>query len=200
MPCNALACLIGLFVVCIDCAEAQENEAVANGITNSREYKLKAAFLYQFSKYIEWPEASYANAQAPFVIGIYGANPFGNATDKIASKKKTGTHPIAFKVLQSVKALNDCHMVFIPSSVPDEDVKAIIDRVRQAKILVVGETAGLIKAGGDIQFFVQENKLRFAINQQLPRRGLRASSKLLALAKPVPQSTDQLPSAVGIND
>ncbi len=153
----------------------------------TREYRIKAAYLYQFSQYVGWPEKAFASKTSPFVIGIYGTNPFADAAKTIAKKKKVGKRPIEFRVLKSPSAATKCHIVFVPSRVTPENLKKLLVLKKNKSILVVGESGGFIDSGGDVQFFLMENKVRFAINQKAVKAaGLPVSSKLLTLAKPAP--------------
>jgi len=155
----------------------------------NREYVIKAAYLYYFSAYIEWPADVFPAEGEPFVIGIYQTDPFGTALKKIARSKAVAGHPIAIKLLQSTDGLRRCHILFVPATVPLQAQLKIFDAARGSLVLVVGESDGFVERGGDAQFFVEENKVRFAFSERAAKRADRkVSSKLLSLAKIIPGS------------
>ena len=152
-----------------------------------REYAIKAAFLYQFSKYIEWPAAAFTNPDGAFVIGVYKTNPFDATLQKVADTKKVGDRPIVIEVVTKPKQSRNCHILFVSDAVAAEERKRVIKATRDVAVLVVGESEAFVQQGGDSQFFLEDNKVRFAFQSQSDdQRGLKISSKLLTLARPVP--------------
>jgi YfiR/HmsC-like len=147
------------------------------------EYQVKAAFLFNFAKFIDWPPGSFANPQAPFSICILGKDPFGRSIDDALQGKSIGEHTV---IIQRVKEAGDarhCQIVFAGGS-ESRNVAEILERVRGANVLLVGEADGFAASGGTIQFTLEENHVRFLINiDAADRGGLKLSSKLLALAK-----------------
>jgi hypothetical protein len=152
------------------------------------EYQLKAAFLFNFAKFIDWPPASFANPQSPFTICILGADPFGRAMDDALQGKMIGDRPVAVERVRDLAEARHCQMVFI-SSLEKRQLREILDGLRGTSALVVGETDGFAAAGGVIQFALEENRVRFLINTDAAgRAGLKVSSKLLSLARVVHDS------------
>jgi hypothetical protein len=147
------------------------------------EYQIKAAFLFNFAKFIDWPPGSFASPQAPFSICILGKDPFGRSIDDALQGKSIGEHAV---IIQRVKEAGDarhCQIVFAGGS-ESRNVGEILERVRGANVLLVGEADGFAASGGTIQFTLEENHVRFLINiDAADRGGLKFSSKLLALAK-----------------
>jgi YfiR/HmsC-like len=150
--------------------------------TGPSEYQLKAAFLFNFAKFVGWPPSSFASPQAPFTICILGAGSFGHVIDEtlrgqtIRGRRVTVEHP------GSTGQLRQCQMVFI-SAFESARLPAILHSLRGARVLVVGETPGFAAGGGAIQFDLVHDHIRFSINPAAAQRaGLRISSTLLSLA------------------
>jgi hypothetical protein len=154
-----------------------------NAETN-REYAIKAAYLYQFSRYVQWPASAFANENSPLVIGVLGVDPFGNILEEIARTKRIEGRPIVIRRFASMADYTPCHILFISSSVSPEQKEAAIQKAKRAPILLVGEEPGFAEQGGTINFFFDENKIRFEINATAVKHDqLKISSKLLSLAK-----------------
>jgi len=159
-------------------------------IAVNREYAIKAAFLYHFLTYIDWPEESLNDPQQPFVIGVYYEDPFGAVLDKIAETKQVGGRTIEIRRLESPNQLLECHILFVPRSVPSEKQKTVLKALDNSHVLIVGETEDFIERGGSAQFYVEGNKIRFAFNTDAVNRSeLKISSKLLSIAKVVSSTT-----------
>jgi hypothetical protein len=168
----------------------------------SQEYQLKAAFLYNFLQFVDWPEEKLADSNKPITIGIIGNDPFGNAFEPIESKKVKGRAVVikrfkSFEDLkksteknkpeseQETKSLTKCYLLFICSS-EQKNLKEIIDTVKDHSVLTVGEMEGFLESGGIINWFVEEKKIRFEINTAAAERAkLEIRSNLLRLAKRV---------------
>jgi hypothetical protein len=158
--------------------------AVANGARNayaqfqSHEYEIKAAFLYNFAKFVEWP------ARAPtdsIIIGILGEDPFGGALETIEGKTIEGKKVI-IKRFKSVRDLEASHILFIGPS-ERERLGEIMKVLKGRSALTVGEMAGFIQAGGVINFTIEGNKVHFEISAgNAEQAGVRLSSRLLKVA------------------
>jgi hypothetical protein len=152
----------------------------------SREYPLKAAFLYNFGGYVEWPAEAFSSAQAPFVIGVVGSNPFGTVLDGMAATKKIRGRPIVVKYLLQPSDFPKCHILFVSHELDEADQLAVVNATRSKYVLVVGESTGMAQNGAVANFFIEQNKVRFEINIQAAReRQLKISSKLMSLARVV---------------
>jgi hypothetical protein len=149
----------------------------------SPEYKLKAAFLYNFASFIDWPPKAFPTAQSPFVIGVLGDDPFGGALETIAQKKNVNGRPLALKRSHNVDDLKDCHVIFICAS-EQERLPQILEGLRGLPILTIGDRDDFSRQGGIINFFFDQNKVAFEINAEAAQRaGLKISSQLLKLAR-----------------
>jgi hypothetical protein len=152
--------------------------------TIDREYTIKAAFLYHFLTYIDWPEGTFVDSKQPFVIGVYQTDPFGAVLDKIAATKNVEGRPIEIRRLQSTDKLLECHIVFMAGTVEAAVQQNVLGLLANSHVLCVGETEDFVELGGAAQFFVEGNKVRFAFNTDVvDRSNLKVSSKLLSLAK-----------------
>jgi len=146
------------------------------------EYEIKAAFLYNFAKFVEWPSNAFKGPKQPLNICVFGRDPFGRALDDALLGKAIGDHPTALAHAHQLPELAGCHVVFV-SAAETPRLAEILGNLRGHNVLVVGETEGFASSGGVIQFVLDENRVRFAINPDAANRaGLKVSSKLLALA------------------
>jgi len=191
--------LIILFILLPAVSLLAQNQ---NDSSQNREYKIKAAFLYNFVKFVDWPEEKKVADGEAMVIGLIGKDPFGDSFEPIQDKKVKGNETVikrfkSFSELKktekeneseyknTVEALKKCHLLFIYSSEKDNLVD-IISIVKNHSVLTVGETPGMLKASGIINFLLEENKVRFEINLIAARQSkLTIRSQLLRLAKTV---------------
>ncbi len=173
--------LLAALAVCVGCLAVPEPGS-GQGIAS--EPDVKAAFLYNFTKFVEWPAASFPEARSPLKLCILGEDPFGK-TLKALIEEGVGGHPVTLLRLDSLNDPVACHVLFISRSERDR-LPRIFGVLHDAPVLTVGETPGFVDQGGMINFLLEGSKVRFEINQEAAERaGLRISSKLLALAKRV---------------
>jgi hypothetical protein len=170
--------------------------------TPSREYKLKAAFLYNFIQFVDWPEEKFSDDNGTITIGIIGNDPFRNAFDPIKDKKIEGRAVVierfeSFEKLknpaekdkpesdQEIETLTKCHLLFICSS-EQKNLKEIIDLLKDHSVLTVADMQGFLESGGIVNFVIEENKVGFEINIAAAKHAkLKIRSQLLRLAKRV---------------
>jgi hypothetical protein len=156
---------------------------LARGEEPSREYGLKAAFIYNFAQFTVWPDSAFSAADAPFIVAVIGTDPFGDALQAVMEGKKIGNHPVLINHLKSDDEIKGCHLLFVPASQQDK-YDSIFKAVADLPILTVGETQDILPAGGAIRFLIEDNKIRFEVNLDSAKKaGLKISSKLLSLAK-----------------
>ena len=147
------------------------------------EYELKAAFLFNFAKFIDWPAGSFASPQSPFTICVLGLDPFGNVLEDAMQGKMIGNRPLAVRRLKDNAGVRLCQIEFVSSS-ESTHMAEILRSLHGSSVLLVGETSGFAGSGGTIEFTLEDNHVRFTINTDAgARSGLMFSSKLLALAK-----------------
>lgn len=152
------------------------------GQTVSREYRIKAAFLYNFASFVTWPSDAFAERNSPLVIGVLGNDPFREALDEIVRNEKVGEHPIVVKRFNRIEDVKECHILFIgrsEASQMDECLTAVKDR----PILTVSDTENFTDKSGMIQFTTEKEKIRLRINADAAQKvNLSISSRLLRLA------------------
>ena len=150
---------------------------------SSNEYQVKAAFLYNFAKFVDWPGEAFSDGSAPLIIGVIGNDPFGGALDQAINGKNIGGRQMTVRRLKWGQDLRSCHILFISSS-ERQHLPQIIQSLRGASVLTVGDMGQFNQQGGIINFILEASKVRFEINSRgADQARLRISSKLLALAK-----------------
>lgn len=141
------------------------------------EYRVKAAFLVTFAKFVTWP-----SSDGPLVLGIVGDNPFGPYLETSARTAVVNGRRIVVRQLQAGDKLDDCEILFIsgsPSVVPAE----ILRQVGRTPVLTVGESPRFLRDGGMIRLMVEDDRVRFQINSgRAEEAGLRVNAQLLSLA------------------
>jgi hypothetical protein len=149
----------------------------------SQEYRVKAAYLYNFLKYVEWPDRS----NRPFKICVAGQNPFGNVLAALTSAERVRGNPVQTELILGPEP--GCDVIFAPRT---SNIPAYLQTAAGKPILTVGETARFIEQGGIVNFFLENGKIRFEINRNAAERaGLRFSSRLLQLAKIVDAEAEE---------
>jgi hypothetical protein len=147
------------------------------------EYQVKAAFLLNFAKFIEWPPEAFPHGNASITLCVFRYDPFGRALDDIIRGKTINERGVVARRINEPAGVKLCQLVFI-SDRDDKQLPEILDILKGSSALVVGESEDFARRGGGIQFFLEDNKLRFAINVDAVQKArLTLSSKLLALAK-----------------
>jgi hypothetical protein len=166
-------------------ADAQAGDA------DSSEYLIKAGFIYNFAKFVEWPSATFSQPDSPIVIGVLGVDPFGSVLDRIVEDKKIGPRGFIvkrFKWGKDLRDLKECKILFVSAS-EKAHVDEILQSVKGLPILTAGETPGFAERGGVIRFTLEDNRVRFEVNVDAAHQAdLNISSRLLTLAKIIPQT------------
>jgi hypothetical protein len=145
---------------------------------NAQNEKFKALFIYNFLKYIEWPE-SYKSGD--IVIGVMGSSSIIKELETIAGSQKVGNQNLKIKSFTSVDDITNCHLLFIPAS-KGSSLPQIISKVAGYNILLVSDTKGGIQLGTGINFIMDGDKLKFEINKgHIERKGLKVGGALLNL-------------------
>jgi hypothetical protein len=147
----------------------------------SKEYKVKAAFLFNFTKFVEWAPARFTAATDPLVIGVLGGNPFGAELANIVADRKVHGREIALRLLASAAEARGVHAVFVCSG--ESPRQATLAALHDAGVLTVGESGSFAAAGGIVTFSVEGEKIRFTVNLASSQRAqLKISAQLLKLA------------------
>jgi hypothetical protein len=143
------------------------------------EYDVKAAFLLNFTRFVEWPQSSFAASNSPLNICVLAPDPFGSTLDQIVEGETAGTRKITIERIRRVPATG-CHVIFVTG----------LDRTALKNVapgtLTVGEGEDFLKEGGMIAFILDNRRVRFDINQSAAASaGLKISSQLLRIARSV---------------
>ncbi len=154
--------------------------------TVPKEYQVKAAFLFNFAQFVEWPPEVFPEKETALVIGVLGDDPFKGFLAEMVRGEKAGNRPLRIEYYRRVEELKQCHILFISNSESNR-LEQILARLKNRSILTVGEADGFAANGGMIRFVAAGTKIRFRINNEAARAvRLTISSKLLRLADIVP--------------
>lgn len=149
----------------------------------SREYQIKAVFLYNFVQFVEWPDAAFTDPAEPLKIGVLGDDPFGAALDEAVRGETVRSRGLVVKRAQRLAELADCQLVFFAKEEAWQ-ASAHLEKLNERPLLTVGDTPDFARRGGVIAFYSEGKKIRFELNAGLARKlGLKISSELLELGK-----------------
>jgi hypothetical protein len=170
--------------------------AAARADEARREYRLKAAFVYRFLQFTDWPPDAFDAEDAPIVVAVVGDDPFRGGLEQALAGKAVGRRPIQF---ESVPALApnanagmgdgggafDCHVLFVSPSLAPQDVLDVLRQVRGTPVLTLSDRGGeFTRAGGVLRLLVEENRVRFEVNlNAVHRQQLKMSAQVLKLAR-----------------
>ena len=147
------------------------------------EYRAKAAFLFKFVKFVQWPPSPYRPDANTVVIGIVGRTAFNDAFEAVAREKALSGPHIIVRQLNREDDPRTYHIVFIPQSETHRTAE-ILQSARDAAVLTVGETVSFLAEGGIARFYIEGDRVRFEIDGRgAQHAGLKISSQLLSLAK-----------------
>jgi hypothetical protein len=170
-----VAALVG---TCAFAARAEE-------LTAAGEYQIKAAFLVNFARFIEWPPEGTPADGTPFVIGLVGDDPFHSVLLETSYGESINGRPIAIRRLRWNERLDGCQILFIGSS-EVQHLQEIIAALGASSVLTVGDFDSFARRGGMIELRTLANHVRFDVNKRIAASArLRISSKLLSLARVV---------------
>lgn len=149
------------------------------------EYQVKAAFLYQFFKFVEWPANAFDATHNTVYIGVLDGGPMARALQSIEGKEAKGRR-VVVKRFKGLENLEFCHILFIGSGMEDR-LAEILDQLKGTSTLTVSDIDGFARRGGMINLITVEDKIQFEINVNAAERAkLQISSHLLRLARIVP--------------
>lgn len=152
---------------------------------DSLEFAVKAAFIYKFASYVEWPTSSFASPNSPFLICAIGDDRVSALMDQAAAGQQVNTHPITVKHLQHATPNSDCDVAYVAGA-DRQAVASELEALRKAPVLTITDADQAPDAAGIIGFTVRDNHVRFNIDDALASAGgLVISSKLLSLANSV---------------
>ncbi len=154
------------------------------------EYQVKALFLLNFTRYVDWPPAAFAGTNTPITIGLYGEDKFGDALKQAVGGQTVGGRRIIVQPIEKGGDPGKCQLLFISASEKNR-LGEILGQIKALPVLTVGETDQFLEQGGVINFVKKEGKIRLEINLDAARRAkLVISSKLLNVADVVKGKAD----------
>ena len=182
LPAIKCAALAALAIATTSAASAAGEELSAS------EYQLKAAFLYKFTKFVEWPKSAFESEDAPLVICVIGANPFNRYLESALRGQTSLGRRVYLRTAIDPEAAESCHLAFISKREVFQD-RGLSTRLSRAGTLTVSDAAAFSRSGGAIEFNLINRKLRFRINLDAAERAqVTISSQLLELALSVASS------------
>ncbi len=147
-----------------------------------QEYQVKAAFLYNFAKFVEWPSEAFASPESPMVLVILGSNPFGDALKNLRGKTVNGRQ-LVVRMAESVEDVDPSHILYVGESEKGK-LSHILKTAEKRNILTVGDSEGFAQRGGVINMLTEGSRVVIEVNPEAAQRArLTVSSKLLALAR-----------------
>lgn len=150
---------------------------------NLTEYQVKAAYIYNFTQFMDWPTNAFATTNAPVVIGILGEDPFGRILDEVVRNEVVRGRPLVVKRLRPDEDLRDCCVLFISRS-EKERLPAVLHQLRGSPVLTISDSNGFAQQGGMVNLILVNQTVKMEINQTaVETAGLQVSSKLLKLAR-----------------
>lgn len=154
----------------------------------SREYQLKAVFLYHFAQFTEWPTNAFAATNSPIVIGILGVDPFGSVLDSVVTNEVVNGRRIVVERFSRVEDIKTCHILFIAAS-EARILPRIIQALQDRPILIVSEIEeSATRRGVMVRMFTADNRIRLRVNlNAVSSAHLTLSSKLLRAAEVFPK-------------
>jgi hypothetical protein len=161
----------------------------------TKEYQVKAAFLYHFTKFVEWPAEKFATTNAPIVIGVLGRSPFGLALEEVVKDRKVNGRAIQIKSVKAATEIQGLHVLFVGAA-EDNRMAEVAPALRVGSVLGVGESPTFLALGGMIRFALEGDKTRFDINMVAADLAqLKVSAPLQHLAREVKKKVEaSLPS------
>lgn len=148
------------------------------------ENQLKAAYLYNFARYVEWPEAAHESKRSSIEIGVVGGGPVLDLLKKTVVGKTVGDRTLRAVDVNSHNDGRTSHILFIPGDPSAAEQRQVVEDLKGTHVFVVGDGPDFAKRGGIANFIVSDSRVKFAINKGAAKRaGLKVSSKLLRLAE-----------------
>jgi hypothetical protein len=151
----------------------------------AEEYQVKAAFLLNFTKFVEWPEAAFQDGHSPLAICILGEDPFGNTLSEMVKGEAVNGHELAIQRIRRAPRSKECQVLFVAKSEKDS---ARILAESGPGVLTIGEGDTFLREGGVIAFVIEDRRVRFDIDQRAAAKAmLTISSRLMMVARSVQQ-------------
>ena len=150
---------------------------------STREYQVKAAFVFNFSQFVEWPAQTFSNPESRAIIGVLGKDPFGTYLEETIVGETINKHPLVIQHFNSVDEITNCQILYINLS-DKKELHLIIEKLKGKNILTVSDANGFAKMGGMVRLYIKDDKINIQINHEAAKEeNLVISSKLLKLAE-----------------
>jgi len=176
-----MALAVALVLVGVSCLHAQQSKPT--------EYQVKAAYLYNFGRFVKWPPGLAAGKGDSFPVCVLGRDPFGSILDSTLAGEALEGKPVVIRRIARPQDAPDCRILFV-SSTEENHLKEILAAIDQAGVLTVSDIPGFSRRGGMIQFVVEGDRIRFEINLATAESAkLVLSSELLKVAAAVRRNT-----------
>jgi len=147
------------------------------------EYQVKAAFLYNFAKFVDWPSQAFHGPEDPISICVVGQNPFGGSLEEVVRGQKVGGRSFRVRQISNISTKPDCHILFVCAA-EQKRFQSMAGNLIGLAVLTVGESPGFATDGGVVNLKLEGGKVRFEINMDAAEQAqLHISSKLLSLAE-----------------
>lgn len=151
----------------------------------SKEYQIKAAFIYNFTKFVDWPAAAFPDKGTPIVIGVLGTNPFGGELNAAVEGRRVNGRELIVRPVSTAAEIEAVHVLYIGSS-ESARVPELLRSIRSKAVLTVGEKESFSRDGGVVSFLLEGDKVRFSINMDAAEAaGIKVSAQLQKLAASV---------------
>lgn len=151
----------------------------------ARDDQLKAAFVYNFTRFIEWPADAFAGDDAPIVIGVYANSRYARELEDTVRVRKAGNRPVVVRQVRSLKEARAVHMLVFDGTA-DAQLKEALAALKGAPVLTIGESEQFARLDGILTFVREGDDLRFEVNLDAARQsGLKISAQFLKLARTV---------------
>jgi hypothetical protein len=146
------------------------------------EYRVKAGFLFNFAKFVEWPAGKLSTAEAPIVIGVLANDPAAPVLQETLQGKSANKHPLDVKILNDLSQIGACHIFFLGKTQKDR-LNDVLAQAQRAPLLTLGESERFAEGGGMINLVRKQDSFRFEVNLAAAERaGLKISAKLAGMA------------------
>lgn len=147
------------------------------------EYEVKAAFLVNFARYVQWPENAFAGIGQSFLVCVFGRDPFGKLLDEAFHDRRIHDRPVSVLRVQRLDAAVPCNLLFVAAS-ESARIAAVLEMLGRSPVLTVADADAAAERGVMINLRLAEKKVRFDINPDAAEHaGLKLSSQLLKLAR-----------------
>jgi hypothetical protein len=173
--------LLARCLLALGCTAALAASARAQQSPAAPAQEVEAAYLLNFTRYVDWPPGSFPDPEAPVNVCVLGENAFGGILRQTVQGRRSRGRPVRVLEPDSPSQAADCHVAFVAGQ--PHEIKAWLTALRRSPALTVGDGPEFLRRGGMVAFVVVHQTLRFEIDAAAVRRaGLQISSRVLALA------------------